>query len=169
MIALEQAFEILGSYAVADVILPFSLFFAIIYSVLKTQKMFEEGNTATVVSLSISLIIVSMHVSDKIGQYDPINILKAAGWQVGVLILSFIFLMMFVMIASPRTAEGITSGAYGGTLIIVCLALVGLIIATSAGIVSEKSVFGYIFDSKLWSFIIAVSMFLGLMWWIGRD
>jgi len=131
--------------------------------------MFRENNIATVISLVISLTIVGMHVQNRIGQYDPINLLKEAGWQISIVLLSFIFLISFVIIASPKTAEKVTSGAWGGMIIVVAITLVGLIIATSTNVLPRESVFSYIFDSELWSFIVAIGVFWIIIWWVNSE
>ncbi|MEM3127014.1 MAG: hypothetical protein QW331_03020 [Candidatus Woesearchaeota archaeon] len=167
--SLEQAFQILTSYSATDIIFPFMLFFSLIYAALKTTNTFKEGNTVTVIALSLAGIIVGLHVNNQIGVYDPINLIKEAGWQIALVLVSFILFLLFVIVASPKTAEKITSGSWGGAIVIFSITIVGLIFATSLNLLPRESVFAYIFNSEMWSFLIAVAVFIMVVWWIGKQ
>lgn len=104
----------LEQFGLLDVILPFLLIFAVVFTILKTSKVlgFPKG-VQVMVALIMALLVVVPHV---LGTYPPgsdvVEIINTALPNVSLLIVIIISVLILVGLFRPEGAQGIPAGGF---------------------------------------------------------
>ena len=91
-----QVLTYLDQFGFVDLLLPFAIFFSIVYAVLSKVKLFEEKRMRLVISLAVALLVVIPHVLDP-GSYpggvDPVKVVQEI-LPSGIAIILVLFLLI---------------------------------------------------------------------------
>src|SRR3989344_8493242 len=107
--ALQRVVDILGSYEITEVVLPFLLIFTILFAILQQVKIFGDGkkNLNSGLALIISLIAVIPHYTGRYpSNYDPVTIINALIPSAAVLAIAIILLLILMGIWGMEINKG---------------------------------------------------------------
>ena len=96
---LDQFIQILESWGLSDVLLPFLLIFVVIFAILQKTKILGEGKKRfnAIFSLAVALLVVIPHV---LGTYpengDIVEMLKSAIPNVSIIVIAIIMLLVII-------------------------------------------------------------------------
>ncbi len=166
----QDTLRYLQYLGVWDVVLPFALIFAILYSVIKKTGVFTNENVNVVVALSISLLAVIPHVS---GGYPPgldiVLIINAFFPQIALVLISIVMvLMMTGLMADEKDSK--FKGRLAKYAAFISIALVAFFMYNSINPLSTGTgtglgyYFNFLNDPQLQAFVISALVF-GLVVW----
>jgi len=119
---LEEFVEIVNSWGLRDVMLPFLLVFVIFFAILAKTKVLGEDKKKynLVVALVIALLVVIPHVLDKYPEnFDPVDIMSEALPSISIVIVAAIGALIII-------------GAFGGEVVTKPAHLTGGVIIMGA-------------------------------------
>src|SRR3989338_10198213 len=96
---LEEFIRILESWGLTDVLLPFMIFFVIIFAVLQKTRVLGDDKRRfnAIISFAIAMLVVVPHV---LGKYPPgadvIDIMNEAIPNVSIIVIAIIMLLIIV-------------------------------------------------------------------------
>ncbi len=164
MAGLVTFFQNLDRMGFTDIILPFILFFAVVYAILHAVKVFKQKNINVIVALCIALLVVIPHIT---GGYPPggdvVDIVNSSIPAVVAILIAILMVMILLgMFGTKLNIEGKTLGA-----IIAILALLAVIIifGSAAGWFGGSPSFrfpswlGFLNDSDVVSVIVVLLVF----------
>lgn len=131
---LREFFFALDRWGIVDVMLPFLLFFVVLFAILQKTKILGENkkNINSVIALVVSLIIVVQHVTGRLPVYaDPVIILNNALPQVSLVIVAVVFLLILIgVFGQDYVFLGVTMP---GWITLISLITIVLIFGGAAG------------------------------------
>ena len=167
---LEDFIQILESWGLTDVLLPFLLIFVIIFAVLQKTKILGEGKKRfnAIFSLAVALLVVIPHV---LGTYpengDIIEIMKSAIPNVSIIVVAIIMLLIIIgVLGGERNWMG---GSLSGWVAIGAFIVIVWIFGASAGWWNGWEWFTDIFGSDALAIAIMVLVFAVIVWWITKS
>ncbi|MBD3310311.1 hypothetical protein GF351_03775, partial [Candidatus Woesearchaeota archaeon] len=96
---LERFIEILDSWGLTDVMLPFLLIFTIVFAVLQKTNILGTGrkNYNMVISLVLALLVVIPHVLGVLPEgRDPVNIINQSILSIAVILVAVVMLLLII-------------------------------------------------------------------------
>ncbi|MBN1157530.1 hypothetical protein JXA85_07965 [Candidatus Woesearchaeota archaeon] len=122
---LQEFIRMLDRTGVYEVLLPFLLFFAILYGIVSMTKVLGERKGINVAfSAAISLLIVVLHVTHSYGGLiDPVEIIQGAIPQLGLVIIGVISILI-VGSAFGLEIKAFAQGSYGIVILVMINAIV---------------------------------------------
>jgi hypothetical protein len=167
MISLTEIFRTLDAMGLTDVLLPFTLIFAVVFAILGIAKIFaEKKNIQIIVALVISLLVVVPHVT---GGYpagkDIVEIMNNAIPNVSLVII--IVLMFLILMGIFGVPIDITKSDWIGPIVaLLALGTVIFIFGSSAGWFGGGAFpdwLGFLNNSETVSVILVILMFVAIV------
>ena len=168
MLSFTEVFQNLEAMGLTDVILPFTLIFAVIFAILGMVKIFgEKKNINVVVALVIALLVVVPHVT---GGYPPgkdvVEIINTSIPNVSVIIIAV--LMFLILLGIFGVQIDVTQSSYIGPLVgMLCLGAVFFIFGSSAGWFggsgTHSGALSFLNNSETVSVLLVILMFVGIV------
>lgn len=120
---LEEFIEIVNSWGLRDVMLPFLLIFVIFFAILAKVRIFGEGKKKynLVVALVVALLVVIPHVMNRYpANFDPVDIMNEALPNISIIIVAAIGAMLIIGVLGGQIVQ---RPAYitGGVIVIAAV------------------------------------------------
>ncbi len=167
---LEEFIRILESWGLTDVLLPFMIFFVIIFAILQKTRILgeEKRRFNAIISFAIAMLVVVPHV---LGKYPPgadvIDIMNEAIPNVSIIVIAVIMLLIIVgVLGGERNWLG---GSLSGWFAIAALIIVIWVFGSAAGWWIGLEWFNNFFGSDTIAIVIMVLVFAIVIWWITRS
>lgn len=167
---LNNFLNILENWGLTDVLLPFLLFFTIIFAILQKTKILGEDkkNFNVVIALVMSLTVVIPHSTGSYPMnYDPINILNAFIPGISILIVAVI--MLFILIGLWGGEATWVGGSPSAMIAILAVVAVVWIFGAAARWWDGWNWFNRFFGSDTVSLIIIILVFGVIIWFITKS
>lgn len=167
---LNNFLNVLDSWGLTDVLLPFLLFFTIIFAILQKTKILGEDkkNFNVVIALVMSLTVVIPHSTGSYPMnYDPINILNAFIPGISILIVAVI--MLFILIGLWGGEATWVGGSPSAMIAILAVVAVVWIFGAAARWWDGWNWFNRFFGSDTVSLIIIILVFGVIIWFITKS
>lgn len=160
----RAAIEILESWGLMDVLLPFFLIFTVVFAVLQKTNILGTGrkNYNVIISLVVALSVVVPHV---LGTYpsgfDVVEIINMVLPQISLIIVAILMLLLML-------------GLFGGANIPALVVFVALMFIIFIFLGTTEWLFGLdwlydFFGTEVVSFLIVIAIFGGLVWFITKE
>jgi len=121
---LENVVEIMESWGLTDVMLPFLLIFTIIFAVMQKANIFgaDKKRFNVITALVISLLVVIPHVTGNYpGGYDVVEIINKSLPSIALLVVAIIMVLLLVGIFGGESAW--TGPVTGWVVIVAAIAV----------------------------------------------
>lgn len=158
-----------------DIILPFALFFAIIFSILQMVKIFKKGENPNkavnaIVALAISLLMIIPHIINP-SPNDLVNIIN--NWLPGVGFILIAIVLVFLvsgMLAGGASGQKIMGAEKYAFWVALVLVLITFLVNVYPHMVKYRYMgWLYIFVNPLiQSAIVAIAVFALIIWLVVR-
>ncbi|MBW2965671.1 hypothetical protein KY342_01045 [Candidatus Woesearchaeota archaeon] len=164
---LDYFIQLLESWGVADILLPFLLIFTIVFAVLQKTKILGEGkkNFNVVIALVVALSVVIPHV---IGTYPPeadvVDIINTIIPQISLVAVAFIMLLILTGIFTPRWV----SRSIAGILAFISFIAVFVIIGSALNWWESGWLYD-IFGEETIALLVVILVFGVIIWFITRE
>ncbi len=167
---------VLESFELTDILLPFVLFFTIIYAVLQKSKILGEDkkNFNVIVALVISLMMVIPHVVGRYpSQYDPINIINNALPSIAIVIVAIILFFVLIGLFGAKAPFG--GSSFGGFVAIIAFLFVLIVFLNAAGLLGSGRIYNvpiigpFLADPATQSLVVTILVFGLIVWFITRE
>jgi len=173
MLSFTEVFQTLEGMGLTDVVLPFTLIFAIIFAILGTINIFpNKKNINVVVALVMALLVVVPHVT---GGYPPgkdvVEIINTSIPNVSVIIIAV--LMFLILMGVFGIPIDITKSDWIGPIVgLLALGAVFYIFGSSAGWFGGGQFpnwLGFLNNSETVSVLLVILMFVAIISFITGD
>ncbi|MFH1408775.1 MAG: hypothetical protein ABIH34_02620 [Nanoarchaeota archaeon] len=168
---LTRFVEIIESWGLTDVALPFLLIFTIVFAILQKSRVLGEGrkNYNLIVSLVIGLSVVIPHVTGAFSNenLDPVLIINKALPTVSIIIVAII--MMLILIGIFGGEAQLLGIALNGWIAFISFILIVLVFGASAGWWNGWDWFNDIFGQEAIALIIIILVFGIIIGFITSD
>ncbi|TKJ17572.1 hypothetical protein CEE44_03495 [Candidatus Woesearchaeota archaeon B3_Woes] len=167
---LENFLQALESWGLTDVLLPFLLFFTLIFAILQKTKILGEDkrNFNVVIALVMSLTVVIPHSTGSYPMnYDPINIVNA--FLPGISLLIVAVVMLFILIGLWGGEAKWVGGSPSAMIAILAVVAVVWIFGAAARWWDGWGWFNNFFGSDTVSLIIIILVFGIIIWFITKS
>ncbi|MBW2981771.1 hypothetical protein KY343_02715 [Candidatus Woesearchaeota archaeon] len=163
---LDNFVQLLESWGVADVLLPFLLIFTIVFAVLqKTRILGDKKNFNVVIALVVGLAVVIPHV---VGGYPPeadvVDLINIIIPQISLVAVALIMLLLLTGIFAPTWV----SKSIAGALALVSFAAVFYIFGSALEWWESGWLYN-IFGEETISLLIVILVFGIIIWFITRE
>lgn len=151
----------LDNMGLRDLLLPFILFFTILFAILQKIKIFgtDSKKYNSIIALVISLTIVIPHV---LGQYPPdrdvINIINTALPSVALTIVAIVCVLLLIGMFGAGEMEWIAS-PFTGVITLAAIAIVALIFGNAANWWQIPDMLYFLRDPQLQALLVIVIVF----------
>jgi len=166
---LEEFVRILDSWGLTDVLLPFLLYFVLIYAILQKSKILGEDKKRfnTVIALVISLLVVVPHVLRVYPPYaDVVAITNQALPQVSLIVVAILMLMILIgLLGAEATWMG---SSLSGWIAIVAFIVIIAIFGGAAGWWQNWYWFDRFFGSDTIAIVVMLLVFAVIIWFVTR-
>ena len=152
-------FNYLDSLGVMDVILPFTIIFAIVWAILtKIQVFGKEQNSkiSLILSIAIALLSIFPHVTGRYQQFDIVNFINNAFPQVGLIIIAAV--MLFIILGLFGGSQGFNSIIFTIAALVSVVFLV-IIFWTALFPGQQPTWLNFLSDPDLQALIIIIAVF----------
>lgn len=169
---LQEFFMKLDSIGLTDVLLPFLLFFVIVYAILQKTNILGEGkkNLNAAVGIVVALLVVVPHVTGRFPEnVDPVVIINNALPQISIVLVAIIFLLVLIgVFGQDMVMLGI---AAPGWITLLSLITILLIFGGAAGWWSNNFGTGMedFFGTEGIAIFIMIVMFGIIIAWVTSD
>ena len=162
---LDYLIQILESWGIADVLLPFLLIFTIMFAVLqKTRILGDRKNFNVIIALIIGLSVVIPHV---VGGYPPeadvVDLINVILPQISLVAIAFLMLLLLVGIFQPAWVSKSIAGVFA------LVSVVAVIVIFGGALEWWESGWIYYFGEETISLIVAILVFGIIIWFITRE
>lgn len=154
-------FNYLDQLGFMDVILPFTIIFTVIWSVLNKIELFGTGKSNkfnTLIALSIALISIIPHVTGRYQQFDIVEFINTSFPQVGLIILGIVLLLVLLGTFGTQVNEGYKNIAVG-TAGLIAVVLLGIIIWNALFPYSTPTWLNFLSDPDLQALLVIILVF----------
>ena len=166
---LEEFIRILESWGLTDVLLPFLLYFVLIFAILQKSKALGEDKKRfnTVIALVISLLVVVPHA---LRMYPPyaavVEITNRALPQVSLIVVAILMLLILIgLLGAEATWMG---SSLSGWIAIAAFIAVVIIFGGAAGWWQNWSWFERFFGSDTIAIVLMLLVFAFIIWFVTR-
>jgi len=163
----ENTIEVLDSWGVTDVLIPFLLIFTIVFAILEKTKIFGENkkNINIIISLVLGLSVVIPHVTDSYpAGSDVVDMINISLPQVGLVAVAFIMLLILVGIYGNKWI----GSALSGWMALISAIAVFVIFGGAAGW-WESGWFYDVFGEDAISLFVMLIVFGLIIWFITKE
>lgn len=155
----QDALRQLQYWGVWDVLIPFALIFAIIFSILKKTEIFHNDGVNIVVALSTSLLAIIPHVSGGYPQgFDVVLIINQFFPQIALVLISVVMVLIMTGLlvdkANYKLATTLGKWAALGSALIVGFLMIKAINPDLGGASTS-----FLNDPQLQAFVVAILAF----------
>lgn len=163
---LDYFIEVLESWGIADVLLPFLLIFTIVFAVLQKTNILGQGkkNFNVVIALVIALGVVIPHV---VGGYPPeadvVDLINIIIPQISLVAVALLMLLLLIGIFQPSWV----SRSIGGVLALI--SVIAVVYIFGSALEWWESDWIYYFGEETISLIIIILVFGVIIWFITRE
>lgn len=155
----QDALRQLQYWGVWDVLIPFALIFAIIYSVLKKTGVFDNDAVVVVVSVSTSLLAIIPHVS---GGYPPgfdvVIIINQFFPQIAVVLVAIVMVLIMTGLMTNEKQNQL-GPKLGKAAAWISIAIVGFLMYKAINPDMGGASMGFLNDPQLQAFVVAALAF----------
>ncbi len=166
---LEEFIEILESWGLTDVMLPFLLIFVVIFALMAKTRIFGEDKKKynLVVALVIALLVVIPHVLNYYPpEADVVEIMNRALPQVSVIAVAVIMLLILIGLFGGEAKW--MGSSLSGWIAIVSFIIILIVFGGAAGWWGDWSWFYNFFGVETVAVIVMILVFAIIVWWITR-
>ena len=167
---LENFLRALENWGLTDVLLPFLLFFTIIFAILQKTQILgrDKSNFNVVIALVMSLTVVIPHSTGSYPMnYDPINIINA--FLPGISLLIVAIVMLFILIGLWGGEAKWIGGSPSAMIAILAVVAVVWIFGAAAQWWNGWGWFNNFFGSDTVSLIVIILVFGVIIWFITKS
>src|SRR3990172_11870708 len=154
---LEEFERILDSWGLTDVMLPFLLFFVVLFALLSKTRVLGEDKKKfnLIIALVVSLLIVIPHVLNVYPQgTDPIDIMNTALPQVSLIAVAVIFLLILIGLFGGEAKW--MGSSLSGWIAILSFVIIIIIFGGAAGWWQDAGWFYSFFGAETVAIIIMI-------------
>jgi len=168
------AFDYLRSWGLDEAILPFLLFFAVIFAVLMKIKIFkdpEDENKAdrkmnAIISFVIAMMVIVPHIMNAYpAGADPIDMVNALLPNAAAIIFAIVLILIIVGMMGQQT-PGIAPitrlAGLGGVAIIVWIFVANMFPALGISL-------GFLRDPRTQALVVVLAVFAVIVWFITKE
>ncbi len=125
---LENFIEVLESWGLTDVMLPFLLIFTLIFAILEKSHLLgqEKRNLNTIIALVFALMVVIPHVTDSYpAGVDAVEIINEALPSLSIVIVAILMLLMLIgLFAHEKVFLGLTMPGWIGFISVIIILVI---------------------------------------------
>ena len=163
---LDSFIQLLESWGVADILLPFLLIFTIVFAVLQKTNILGTGrkNFNVIIALVIALGVVIPHV---VGGYPPeadvVDLINIIIPQISLVAVALLMLLLLTGIFAPTWV----SRSIGGALALI--SIIAVVYIFGSALEWWESDWVYYFGEETISLIVIILVFGLIIWFITRE
>lgn len=167
---LQRFVEIMESWGLSDVLLPFSLIFLLIYAILSKTQILGAGRKNLNVALSIifAALVVIPHI---LGSYPPngdiVDIINKAIPNVSLIVVAIVMVLILIGILGGEAKW--LGGSLSGWIALAAIVSVVWIFGAAAGWWTGSNWFYRFFGADAVAIIVMLLVFALIVWWITKD
>ncbi|MBI2140607.1 hypothetical protein HYU14_06810 [Candidatus Woesearchaeota archaeon] len=164
---LEEFIRILDSWGLTDVLLPFLLYFVVIFAILEKSKILgaDKRKYNLVFALVVGLLVVIPHVLDLYPpERDVVAITNAALPQVSVIAVAIVMVMILIGLFGGEAKWA--GGSMSGWIAIIAFIIVLIIFGGAAGWWGSWSWVDDVFGRETVAIIVMLLVFAIIVWWV---
>ena len=171
MVKVVDLFTHIYTSRVYDSLLPFFLFFTIIYAFLLRARVFKQKNAAVMVSLILALIPVLLHVQGYYARWGLPDIIVVINASLpGVMLWALGIVMLLILIAPTGVTMRFKESQFGYTLglflFLASITIVGVIFAGNLGVLPPSLVSQFFLDSDTLQLVLFIAAVAWLVFWL---
>lgn len=160
----QNTLQYLQSWGFFDVVIPFALIFAVIYTALTKVDFLKDKNIRIVVALSISLMTVVPHVIGiSLGGIDVVNVINQFLPETTLVVITLVVVLLLTGLIGGDKKNKLADWAPWGGLIIVGFLLLRAINPDSIPFLNQYALFN---DTSFQGLIIAAAVFALIVYFV---
>jgi hypothetical protein len=156
--------NVVRSQIIVDALVPFIIFFVLIYSALKNVKIIEKQNQRIALAIAITVAIIFPHIAGSYPRcWDPINMMNLALPKISF----FIFILIGILVILAVFGGQNFLGNLTGVLSIIAIIYVFYVVLSSVGgaVAPDCAIIETNFLSPEWLRLISIFGGAWLIWW----